>query len=229
MQRLDEGGRVFADGDWIITQKTYKEMKKLFYLASALMMFTLTACNEGLSDEYKNPAVVSDFTQSLKVFVSKNSDGTLEKQDVVPAGTPIVFTGRVNSKYGPVTAYVRYAVCTPERQEELDLGAYDVENPSVKWQNYWANTATLSMPTTEDGTMVVLPSPVENALFTVTMPGQPAGSVVALRLLVGTPYISSFGGDTFFVVAGADNGDDEGDDEGEDEGDEGDDDSQTEE
>ena len=187
-------------------------MKKILYMASALMALALAACNNELSDEYKYRAEVSDFTQTYKVFVSSE-----ETRDVVPAGRPIVFSGKVNSRFGPVTAYVRYAVCTPERQEELNLGEYDIAKPSAAWTNYWNNTATLSTPSTEDGTMQVLPVPVENAVFKVTMPGQPSGSVVLLGLMVQTPYLQSFGGTTVYTVGSAVVDDPESDKPGDDE------------
>ena len=184
-------------------------MKRLIYLASALMMFSLTACNNEIGDEYRYPPEVTDFTQSHRVFINKDKG---EQQDEIPAGEPIVFKGTVNSKYGPVEAYVRYAVCPPERQEELKLGPYDLNDPSTQWKEYWS-TASFSYPSTDAGTLCVIPAPVEHETFTVTMPGQPSGSVVMLIFGVHTPYVESFGGYTVYTVAGGkeDNGNDEND------------------
>ena len=184
-------------------------MKKIIYMAAVLMMSALTACNNELADEYKHPATMTEFAQSYKVFV-----GETEVQDVVPAGASIIFTGSVDSKYGPVYVYLSYAVCTPERQEQLGLGKYVFDNPSIAWQNYWAYTATWSIPNDDDGTMQIIPAPAENEHFSITMPGQPAGSVVAMSLVVKTPYLVSLGATTVYVVAD-DNGDDNGGEEGE--------------
>ena len=177
-------------------------MKKLLYAASALMAFALTACNNELPEEYRTPATVTNFTQSYKVFIDT---GLGEVQDEIPADAPIVFGGTVNSKYGPVEALISYAVCTPEVQKALKLGRYDINKPSDDWQSYWLYTAKFSTPDIEDGTMQRMVAPVENAKFEITMPGQPAGTVVMVQLMVRTPYLRSFGGTTVYIVAGGDN------------------------
>lgn len=188
-------------------------MKKLIFLASLLAAFVMTACNNELGEEYKNPAQISEFAQTFKVF---NTDSP----EQVPADTEIVFSGRMTSTYGPVYVYVQYQTCTREKQLEYTLGEFSFT--SVEWQSYWQRIAQWSNPDEAKDELNRMDAPVKDEPFTVVMPGQPAGTVVRLALVWQTPYLRNYA-ETYYTVGEKPAGD-EGENDGEgDEGDEDDD------
>ena len=194
-------------------------MKRLFYMLSLAAAVMMTSCADNEVDQrYISRAQLSGFWQTYMVF---ERDVTTVIRTGVPADTPVDFGGVVTSAYAPVEAYLYYQTCSPAKQQELKLKLDNLE--SDDWIAYWYSDDEEakqhgwgSESDSEDdpnrGTYARLDSPVSNSELLLTMPGQPAGTVVYMGIEIWTPYLLSYMGKVVYVVS-SDEGDegDEGD------------------
>ena len=158
----------------------------------------LSACrNNDLDPKYTTPAEVTGLYQTYRVF----NDIETVHDSAVPADTPVEFGGTVTSLYGPVEGYLSYQTCSPAKQKELNLKRDNIY--SSDWYAYWISDDPEAEPkgmSDDDGTYVILESPVRNSPFKLTMPAQPAGTVVNISIEMFTPYMPSLSGYTVYAV-----------------------------
>ena len=141
-------------------------MKKLVYLASAMMMFALTACNKELGPEYTTVPTVSNLTVT-PLIAPFADDG---KDETVIEGQSVTLSCDFTNQYGRSAIYMCYRTLSAEEYE--GLSEYSLE---MKWLELFSSTDEKYKGMDN---VQVIEAPVENLHFTSIIPGQPAGTKV---------------------------------------------------
>ena len=159
-------------------------MKKLVYLASALMIFGLTSCNNEVGPEYTTPPVVGNL--SMTPHIVKLSDTDTAPIENVYEDQEVTLTGTLSNTYGWCTVYLRYRTMAPSEYEDKD-------DEAVKqlWMNKFTATDEESKKMNLEKTAET--APVSNMPFSFTISGLPAGTRVRWDFGVFNQYSLGFG------------------------------------